>query len=357
VLDFFRKRPDKVPVFEHILVDEYQDINSLQFELLDMLRPKNLFAVGDPRQSIYGWRGSKIEYILDFEKNYEGAKVLQLSANYRSSKNIVSLCNKIISSIKLPDLTSVSENGDEVKFIRHESEDAENLFVAQSILGSDVQRDEIFVLARTNKQLDSIAQVMDRYGIKYLKRTIENTKQSKVPEKDEVTLSTIHAIKGLEAERVYVIGANAKNHPCKASEHPILEAVKAQDTYDKLGEELRLLYVALSRAKKQLIINYSGSISSYFSEKAKEPLKESKQVKYKSNHPSGLYDELKNFRSDESRRLGIPPYQVFNDRTLDEICEVQPVSFEELMDINGLGQFKIRKWGSKILSIVRNTAV
>lgn len=355
VIDFFRNNPGHIPVFEHILVDEYQDINSLQFELLELLNPKNLFCVGDPRQSIYGWRGSRIEYILDFEKNYEHPSILQLSANYRSSRNIVDLCNKIISPLKLPSLVSSSEPGEEIKFIKHDSEDSENLFVVQSILGSDFRRDEIFVLARTNKQLDNISSVMDSYGVKYLKRTIENTKQSRTPEEDEVTLSTVHAIKGLEAELVYIIGANAKNHPCKASEHPVLEMAKADDAYDKLGEELRLLYVALSRAKKKLVINYTGSISPYFEEPEKKHISFAKEKqKYKSNNSGMLYEELKSFRNEESSRLGIAAYQVFNDRTLDELCSLLPNTLEDLSEITGFGPYKVRKWGKKIMQIIKD---
>ena len=63
-LKLFRENKNLVPKYEHILVDEFQDVNLVQFELIQILKAKNLFAVGDPRQAIYGWRGSEIKYIV-----------------------------------------------------------------------------------------------------------------------------------------------------------------------------------------------------------------------------------------------------------------------------------------------------
>ena len=74
---------------------------------------------------------------------------------------------------------------------------------------------------------------------------------------DDVTLATIHAIKGLEAEMVFVIGCTNMNFPCKGSEHPIIDMVKVEE-YDKEAEEHRLFYVALSRAKSVLYLSYTG---------------------------------------------------------------------------------------------------
>ncbi|MFH2020332.1 MAG: UvrD-helicase domain-containing protein [archaeon] len=353
VIEFFRNNPDRIPIFEHLLIDEYQDINSLQYELISLLDPKNLFAVGDPRQSIYGWRGSRIEYVLDFESNHPGSQILQLGANYRSTEKIVSLCNKVISPMKLPALISSNVSGDDVSFIKHDSEDAENIFVCQSILSLDTKRKDIFVLARTNRQIEALSEKMKTYGIKSLKRTVEDMKTNKAPADDEVTVSTIHAIKGLEADIVYVIGANSKNHPCKASEHPVLESVKVNDSYDKFSEELRLMYVALSRARKKLIVSYTGSLCAYFEQSTNGKYKENKLVK---NGSGTLYNELRGFRLEESQRLGIPAYQVFSDKTLQELCDDQPLNFEELSEVNGMGNFKIRRWGKNIIRIIRENS-
>ena len=164
-LSFFKNHPEHIPKFQHILVDEYQDINSLQFELLELLNPDNLFVVGDPRQSIYGWRGSKIDFILDFEKLYDDTAVLQLSTNYRSKKKIVDVSNKVIKTMKLPDLKTDNKEKGKVILLKHESEDGQNLFVVQSILNLDIPRNEIFVLARTNKEIEKISEIMDKNNI------------------------------------------------------------------------------------------------------------------------------------------------------------------------------------------------
>jgi superfamily I DNA/RNA helicase len=353
VIEFFKKNKNSIPIYNHILVDEYQDINTLQFELINLLNPDNLFCVGDPRQSIYGWRSSKVEFILDFEKLFNDSVVLQLSTNYRSQKSIVDVCNKMINTMKLPDL-QVS-NGDEgsVKLIKHGSEDSEAIFITQSVLSMKNERKNIFVLSRTNKQIENIAKLFDMNNIKYLKRTIEESKQNIDATSDQVTLSTIHAIKGLEADTVYIMGVNNRYFPCKAIEHPILEAVKINDTYDKYEEERRLLYVAMSRAKKSLIVNYTSTISKFLTESLfKQKVKKNSQIKYKVQGTKNLYSALKSWRLSIASELGVPAYQIFNDNTLNEICYDMPTNLEELKNVNGFGDFKTRKYGNEIVKII-----
>ena len=192
-----------------------------------------------------------------------------------------------------------------------------------------------------------VSKQLDRAEIKYLKRTIEESNVHKLPDKGEITLSTIHAIKGLEAEYVYLIGANQRNHPCRASEHPLMETVKIDDPYDSYDEEIRLLYVALTRAKTKVIINYTGSLTQFLT-KNNAPKKE-----YKAHIVDRLESELKSWRLDCSREHNILPYQVFNDRTLKELCAVQPLDVQELHAINGFGSYKVNRWGRKIVEIVR----
>jgi len=365
-LNFFKTHKEYIPKFDHVLVDEYQDINSLQFELIELLNPENLFVVGDPRQSIYGWRGSKIEFILDFEKLYKDTEILQLSTNYRSKKGIVDVSNNVIKTMKLPDLSSIQNEEGKVIIVKHDNIDSENLFVVQSILSLESPRNEVFVLARTNKQIEKLSEVMARNNIKFITRTIEQKKINITPELDQVTLSTIHAIKGLEASVVYLIGVNNQNFPCKASEHPLLEAVKMNDTYDKFEEERRLLYVALSRAKESLIINHTSVITSFIDQELHKKITKGK-VKYQSdkkkyktnkaileNSNSRLYQELKDYRYTKSLELNVPAYQIFSNNTLQELCSEMPASFEELKQISGFGPFKVQRFGRDIVSIIIN---
>jgi DNA helicase-2/ATP-dependent DNA helicase PcrA len=257
---FFKQYPKQIPKFKHILVDEYQDVNQIQVELLDLLAPENIFAVGDPRQAIFGWRGADIRFILDFKKKYNTSKIIHLTKNYRSNEHIVTFMNKIISSMKMPDLESNFSGEKYLELKKFDSEEEELNFISQQIKNSKVPLKEIFILARTNRQLEELGKLFKKEGIPYILRTEESTN---IENKGEITLATIHSIKGLEADMVFLIGANAINFPCKASEHPIIEEIKMYD-YDKEEEERRLFYVAISRAKNKLILTYSGKKPTYF---------------------------------------------------------------------------------------------
>ena len=260
---FLSENSSSIPSFEHILVDEYQDVNSIQIKLLELLNPENLFAVGDPRQSIFGWRGSDINYIINFEKVYGSSEVIHLTKNYRSSKKIVNFMNHSIRELGLPDLEGHLGNVEtEIKIISFDSEETERIFVIDQIKNSNENFGEIFVLARTNRQLMELSQKMKLLKIPHSVKTDEVRRPSNSIE-NSVTLATIHAIKGLEAKKVFVIGCNEQNFPCKANDHPAVEIVKTEN-YDKLEEEKRLFYVAISRAKERLYLTYSGKKPTYF---------------------------------------------------------------------------------------------
>ncbi len=251
-----------VPKFEHILIDEYQDVNAMQIELIELLSSPNLFAVGDPRQSIFGWRGSNINYILDFERNHTNVEIIHLTKNYRSAKGIVEFMNHSIRDIGLPDLDTNLKGDGQIKILDFENEDAERKFVIDNVINSDVPNREIFVLARTNRQLMELSQLMKARRISHVVKTDE-TRRPIDSKRDDVILATVHAIKGLEARKVFVIGANEQNFPCKASDNPAIEMVK-MDNYNREEEERRLFYVAVSRAKEILYVTYSGKKLTYF---------------------------------------------------------------------------------------------
>jgi superfamily I DNA/RNA helicase len=259
-LKFFKEDKKNIPIFEYILIDEYQDVNFQQVQLIELLNPNNLFCVGDPRQSIYGWRGSDIRFIKGLEKE-PLTEVIYLKKNYRSTESIVSLMNKSIKEMNMPDLENSNNKNKHLKIYSLPSEEMENDFISKKILLSNTERNEIFILARTNKRLLKLSDFLKKKNIKHIIKTEEEKKRE--AKEDEITLATVHAIKGLEAKEVFLISATKKNFPCKGNEHPILEMIKMYD-YDKLEEEKRLFYVAISRAKEKLHITHSGKSHTKF---------------------------------------------------------------------------------------------
>ncbi len=356
-LNFFKRNPQHIPQFEHVLVDEYQDVNALQVELLDILEPNNLFAVGDPRQAIYGWRGSNVKYILDFEDKYK-AELINLTKNYRSNKRIVNLFNEAIKEMRLPDLEGVMDGKTDIKLLEFDNDAVEFEFVAQRVLSTNLDRNEIFVLARTNKQLLELSKVFLERGIKHIVKS-EDFKSIVEAGEGEVTLATVHAIKGLEAKMVFVIGCTTQNFPCRGSEHPVIEMVKIED-YDKNDEERRLFYVALSRASEFLYLTYSSKrATTYLTPEVmkhfdnKPVTLENFSKNYKVNDK--LFDSLREWRREVSIKHGVPAYVIFHDTVLEEIARTKPIDLDDLARIPGVGQSKLRRFGEDVLNVVNQS--
>lgn len=176
----FRKDTDVVEKyrrqFKYILVDEYQDTSRLQYLIIKMLAAhhRNLCVVGDDSQSIYAFRGATIQNILDFKKDYPDAKEFKLEQNYRSSGNIVSLSNEIISKNKkrLPKIIwTANDDGQKVQVFRAFNDIEEGNEVAGRIHrfvgdGLGVYRD-FAILYRTNRQSKAMEDALRRRGIPY----------------------------------------------------------------------------------------------------------------------------------------------------------------------------------------------
>ncbi len=269
-LNFFKKYPSMIPEFDHVLIDEYQDVNAMQVQLLKILTKENLFAVGDPRQSIYGWRGSDINFIMNFELDWGEFEAIHLTKNYRSSKKIVDFMNLAITEMNLPNLLHHHEFDSNLDMKEHMSEQTERMSTLDKILSSSAPRHEIFVLARTNRELNDFSTILKEHNVPHIVRT-DDFKTSTTQKDDHVLLATIHSVKGLEAEEVFVIGAGAKNFPTRAVDHPAIEMIK--ENYDKEAEELRLFYVAISRAKKKLMITYTEKPTKFLTDEMKKFLK------------------------------------------------------------------------------------
>ena len=161
--------------FHHILVDEYQDTNHAQYRLLQLLAAArgNVFAVGDPDQSIYAFRGADIRNILDFERDFGGAGVVALEQNYRSTNRILEAANAVIDNNrdrKPKRLWSELGEGDPVEVVEVEDEHAEARFVAAEIarlVESGASASELAVFYRTNAQSRVLEDVLVRQGVPY----------------------------------------------------------------------------------------------------------------------------------------------------------------------------------------------
>lgn len=146
--------------FKYILVDEYQDTNSIHYELCKLLasRYKNIFVVGDANQSIYSFRNADYRNILNFEKDYKNTKVILLEENYRSTNNILKAANSVIknnSEGKKLNLWSSKRDGELIDYIRCEDEIKEANFVINKIkdlISNGYKYSDIAVLYRTNAQ-------------------------------------------------------------------------------------------------------------------------------------------------------------------------------------------------------------
>lgn len=170
VLENFRNR------FRYILVDEYQDTNTVQFSFIKMLADKyrNLCVVGDDDQSIYRFRGANIRNILDFEKNYPDALVVKLEQNYRSTENILNSANAVIAHNKnRKDKTLWSQNGagTKVHFRDFDNSRDEAQFVVDDIYTKVRRRDcmkkDCAILYRTNQQSRELEETLLRENMPY----------------------------------------------------------------------------------------------------------------------------------------------------------------------------------------------
>jgi DNA helicase II / ATP-dependent DNA helicase PcrA len=160
--------------FRYILVDEYQDTNSLQFALISLLTQKsqNICVVGDEDQSIYKWRGADISNILNFEKHFSNTQTIRLEQNYRSTQTILDVAGAVVKNNlerKGKTLWTSNPRGGRVGYYQAFDAEAEARWVAQKIL--EHRRDEFdlrgAVLYRTNSQSRVFEEAMRRAGLQY----------------------------------------------------------------------------------------------------------------------------------------------------------------------------------------------
>jgi DNA helicase-2/ATP-dependent DNA helicase PcrA len=161
--------------FRYVLIDEYQDTNNLQYRLAALLAGKweNICVVGDDDQSIYRFRGATIENILSFEQQYQGARVIRLEQNYRSTKTILEASNAVIRNNrgrKGKELWTRHEAGDKIRFYTGMNENDEAQYVASQVL-EDLRAGRAWkdhaVLYRMNAQSNQLERALKQNSIPY----------------------------------------------------------------------------------------------------------------------------------------------------------------------------------------------
>ena len=244
--------------YDYILVDEFQDVNNLQVELIKLLLTDKtqLFCVGDDWQSIYGFRGSNVSYIVEFENHFTNARTIKLNLNYRSTQNIVGASNEVIKNnkFKVDKEVQASKKSEHKIVVYSGNSEAENiqfcLHKVKELLEDGISNDEILFLYRRSKMYSP-------YFFKFRNEGIS------------VQNKTIHSSKGLEAKVVFIIGLTegSGGFPDIWLEDRIFQVIKKANHDLLMEEERRLFYVAITRAKDKLfLITEKGNESSFLKE-------------------------------------------------------------------------------------------
>lgn len=266
-ITLLRDEPNVLASFRHrnksIYVDETQDMNPLQFMLLRQMAgdDPDLFCVGDPNQSIYGFNGANPQLLHEIIRTWPDTVVLDLTRNHRSTANIIEVANTLLED-GAQGIVPAKDEG-EVPLLRSYDTDAEEAQHVATWLAAKHQPGTpwraMAVLARTNAQLEVIASYLDAADIPNERRGPEHSPASDLvtlpetstrrPDDDQVdavALSTIHRAKGLEFQHVASVGWAEGQLPNYNATTPA-----------ELAEEQRLAYVALSRAEDSLLITWS----------------------------------------------------------------------------------------------------
>ncbi len=162
--------------FRYVLVDEFQDIDHLQYELIKALSSyhHHLYVVGDPDQTIYTWRGADVGIIMDFERDFKGAKTIILNQNYRSTSNILAAANSVIKNNQnrvKKELFAKSEDGEKVHHFTFTNEEEEAHFIARKVLelhSKHIPYEEIAVLYRSNYLSRNVEKALMDLRIPYI---------------------------------------------------------------------------------------------------------------------------------------------------------------------------------------------
>ena len=242
--------------YRHLFVDEFQDVNRLQFELLRawLGDRRDLCAVGDPNQAIYSWNGADSGYIERFASWFPGAEVRDLVDNYRSTPQILAAGRAVLPA-GAAKLASHSLDGPRPTVSTHADDFDEAATIARTLRdakGPETAWSSMAVLARTNAQTAKLATALDKAQIPCrvrtdTHRTGDDAGTAPANGSDAVDVATFHAAKGLEWPIVHLAGLEQGLVPISRAQTPA-----------EVAEERRLLYVAITRAERELHCHWAA---------------------------------------------------------------------------------------------------
>lgn len=231
LFEMVEAHPGCVRPVEYLLLDEAQDTDALQFKfILEMINPTSFFLCGDVRQSIYGFRGSRPDLLMQLAHR-EDVKVFDMNENYRNGYNVLAFAKRLIKPTGLIDTSiAMKEGNGAVAEVPYDS----GLIVTK--IKDQPVYDEWAILTRTNSEISTICTVLGRAGIPYDTFKQGDLSKQELLEKmnqNTVKVLTVHSAKGLEWDNVIVIGMRYRPE-----------------------EERNVCYVAATRARENLIWMY-----------------------------------------------------------------------------------------------------
>ncbi|MFX1346073.1 MAG: UvrD-helicase domain-containing protein [Promethearchaeota archaeon] len=269
-VELAKKVPEKYfNKYDHILVDEFQDISYQRLELIRSFVNENsntkLFCVGDDWQSIYQFTGSDVRFFVNFKDYFPNPEITYLNSNYRSSQTIVGMSNELIAKNKnqiAKETHSTHEIGMQPIFIDFTSKfnydnkiQYENIYnLIQILLDGGVVPSEIMVLSRFNLYLKGLEIYCGARG------TPTESKHG------GVRFYSAHKSKGSESQHVILtdMTSGLYGFPCEIQDSSVMELAKRFESDGFIDEERRLFYVALTRCKKFLYIYSKEQSNSVF---------------------------------------------------------------------------------------------
>lgn len=244
VLSYLKERGGNI---QYLMVDEFQDVGSLEYSFLKGLEAENYFYVGDYNQSIYGFKDSKPEIMLSLVKNPEW-KAYSVNLNYRTSLNIAKKAKSVISPISNVDIMNGlvrNTSGTVINDYKNNLGRYISLIKNSNDKNTSKKYGEWFILTRSNRDINVVAEALEKERVPYLilRRTNLNFDElQQIMSENKVKVMTVHASKGLENNNVIVYGDTS-----------VWFSNRGKVRMDK-AEELRIMYVAFTRARDSLII-------------------------------------------------------------------------------------------------------